>query len=596
VAYQTPITVADAIRKIQKKKFVLPSIQREFVWDTEQIEKLFDSLMREYPISTFLFWTVEKENIGKFQFYDFLKNYHERDAKHNPKIDLAADEDVTAILDGQQRLTSLYIGLCGSYASKLPYYHWSNSKAFPKKKLYLNVFEEAESIELEYEFKFLSEVELSKEQDKKYFEVSKIFGFTELPNVMNYLIESGLTDTSVYSKKQTQFSLNTLTKLFNVIHQKETISYFLEQGEKLDKVLQIFIRINSGGEELTYSDLLLSIATAQWKDKDAREVIHSFVDDINRIGDGFNFNKDFVLKSCLVLGDFKDVKFKVDNFSSTNMQTIERLWDEISDAILNTVKLVSSFGFNRDNLTSANALIPISYYVFKRKAGNKIILHDAFKQDRSKIREWLIRVLLKGTFGGTPDNLYPAMRNIIIANPNSFPLDQIIDKYKGTNKSIVFTSDDVESVLDIEYTQARSYSALCLLYSGLNQSFRFDKDHIHPKSLFKKAKLKKFGITDDQKIEGFIEKYNKLPNLQLLTDVDNLEKDSIPFKDWLQMKFDNETEKKSFLDAHFIPQNISLELEGFLDFFEGRRNKLKSRLEALLSVEKKETANDTTTT
>ena len=97
------------------------------------------------------------------------------------------------------------------------------------------------------------------------------------------------------------------------------MNFFLEKSEELDKVLQIFIRINQGGTKLSYSDLLLSIATAQWKKLDASKVIHEFVDKINDIGKGFNFNKDFVLKSCLVLADIKDIKFKVDNFSSENM-------------------------------------------------------------------------------------------------------------------------------------------------------------------------------------------------------------------------------------------------------------------------------------
>ncbi|MDO7576274.1 MAG: DUF262 domain-containing protein, partial [Flavobacteriaceae bacterium] len=76
MAYETPITIKKAIENIKKKNYVLPSIQREFVWDTEQIEKLFDSLMRDYPISTFLFWRVEKTKVKDFQFYEFLKNYH----------------------------------------------------------------------------------------------------------------------------------------------------------------------------------------------------------------------------------------------------------------------------------------------------------------------------------------------------------------------------------------------------------------------------------------------------------------------------------------------------------------------------------------
>src|SRR5690606_9197021 len=143
MAYETPITIKKAIDNIRKKHYVLPSIQREFVWDTEQIEKLFDSLMRDYPISTFLFWKVEKHKIKDFQFYEFLKKYHERKSRHNTKADLSQEEDVIAVLDGQQRMTSMYIGLTGSYAKKLPYYSWNNEHAFPAKKLYLNLLKKA---------------------------------------------------------------------------------------------------------------------------------------------------------------------------------------------------------------------------------------------------------------------------------------------------------------------------------------------------------------------------------------------------------------------------------------------------------------------
>jgi uncharacterized protein with ParB-like and HNH nuclease domain len=133
VAYETPITIKKAIDNIKKRHYVLPSIQREFVWDTEQIEKLFDSLMRDYPISTFLFWKVDKNKIKDFQFYEFLRNFHEKDNRHNKKADLTNDEDVIALLDGQQRMTSIYLSLTGTYAQKIPYYRWDSPHAFPKK-------------------------------------------------------------------------------------------------------------------------------------------------------------------------------------------------------------------------------------------------------------------------------------------------------------------------------------------------------------------------------------------------------------------------------------------------------------------------------
>ena len=202
MAYEAPITIKKAIENIRKKHYVLPSIQREFVWDSEQIERLFDSLMRDYPISTFLFWKVDKNKIKDFQFYEFLKNYHEKDNKHNQKADLVGDEDVISILDGQQRMTSLYLALNGSYAKKIPYYRWDSPHAFPKKKLYLNILKKSDDIELEYDFRFLSDNEAKNDENNFWFPVSKVMDFTDSPQVMNYVIENELMNTSKYTSEQ----------------------------------------------------------------------------------------------------------------------------------------------------------------------------------------------------------------------------------------------------------------------------------------------------------------------------------------------------------------------------------------------------------
>ena len=591
MAYQTPITIKKAIENIKSKKFVLPSIQREFVWNTEQIEVLFDSLMRDYPISTFLFWKVEKNKIKDFQFYDFLKHYHEKDERHNKKIDLVNDEDIIAILDGQQRLTSMYVGLNGSYAEKLPYYKWDSPNAFPKKKLYLNLLSKAEDIEVEYDFRFLTKEETINQNGFYWFDASKILEFTDISKVMEYLMLNELMDTSKHSKEQSSFALNTLNQFFNIIHQKGTISYYLEEGEQLDKVLQIFIRTNSGGTKLSYSDLLLSIATAQWKDKDAREIIHEFVDEINEIGEGFNFNKDFVLKSCLVLADFNDIKFKVDNFTKENMSIIEANWEEVSIAIKSAVELIAKYGYNRDNLLATNALIPIAYFIYKNKFKETIIHSSSRENDRKAIKEWLARVLLKGTFGGTPDAIYPVMRTLINNNLGKFPLQEIIEYYRGKVKSIVFTSDDIDSILELEYGSAKTYCALTLLYPSLNYSFKYHQDHIHPKSFFNKRQLSALGITDEKIRIDYISRYNKLPNLQLLQATINVEKKDKHFKEWLEKTYDNESDRNAFLIQNHINTDVSLLFENFIDFFEKRELVLKRALEKVFNISNSDKSN-----
>lgn len=583
MAYQTPITIKDAINNIKRRHYVLPSIQREFVWDTDQIETLFDSLMRDYPISTFLFWKVEKNRIKDFQFYEFLKHYHEKDNRHNKKADLSDDSDVIALLDGQQRMTSMYVALTGSYAKKMPYFRKSSSHAYPKKKLYLNLLKKSDEIEVEYDFRFLTENEAKPTEDSFWFECGKILEFSDISKVMEYMMLEGLTDTSKYPPESTRFALRTLNEFFNVVHQKGTISYYEEKGEELDKVLQIFIRINSGGTKLSYSDLLLSIATAQWQEKDAREVIHDFVDEINQVGDGFSFNKDLVLKACLVLADFKDIKFKVDNFNKTNMAKIEENWEKASAAIKCAVELVSKLGYSRDNLLATNTIIPIAYFIYKNDFGSKILHASERENDRRAIREWLARVLLKGTFGGQPDSIYPAMRDLINANLGKFPLQEVISHYRGRRKSISFSEDDIESLLDLQYGQAKTYCALTLLYPGLNYSFKYHQDHIHPKSLFKKRDMRKLGFSEDQ-IEEFNVHANGLANLQLLHATTNVEKSNKPFIEWLHAEYPSESDRQSFLRQHYVDSDESLAFEDFLQFIANRRHKLKSTLSKLLDV------------
>ena len=384
MSYQTAITIKSAIENIRKQKHVLPSIQREFVSDPEQIETLFDSLMRDYPIST-LFWKVDKTRIQDFQFYTFLKNYHEKSGRHNQKADLGDDEDVIALLDGQQRMTSMYLALRGTYARNSLSALGERTRLSGKK--YINLLKPSGDLEVEYDFKFLTAEEAKPSDGYYWFECGKILDFPDISKVMEHLMLKGLMDTSQYSQECSSFALKTLNEFFNVVHQKGTISYFLEEGEELDKVLQIFIRINSGGTKLSYSDLLLSIATAQWKEKDAREVIHDFVDKINNIGDGFTFNKDLVLKSCLVLSDFADIKFKVDNFNKANMLQIDN-WDQIalsvknqSSSWQNSVTAVIIF--------STNTIIPIAYFIHKNDFAGSMLHAAQRESDRTAIKEWL---------------------------------------------------------------------------------------------------------------------------------------------------------------------------------------------------------------
>ncbi|MBW2319889.1 MAG: DUF262 domain-containing protein [Deltaproteobacteria bacterium] len=581
MSYETAKIIAEIIEDIHRKKYLLPSIQREFIWTTYQIERLFDSLMRDYPIGSFLFWKVQKDKVKDYAFYELLREYHERDNTHNPKANVSGDDEITAILDGQQRLTSLYVGLKGSYAYKLPRKRWDNDLAFPRRELFLNLLNKSDDPEFEYAFKFLTDIEAeNNDEDHFWFKVGDILDMKELSQVNSFLIRNGIFDTSRYDPDQSDFANNALSKLYNIIHMKPTISYFLEHSEKLDKVLNIFIRINSGGTELSYSDLLLSIASAQWEEKDARDEIINFVDDINAVGDGFNFNKDFVLKTCLVLSDIKDIAFKVDNFNKLNMLKIERNWDDITQAIRLSVNLAFSFGYNRETLTSNNALIPIAYYLKKIGLPRNFTKSTNTTEDRRTIQRWLLLSLLKRAFSGQPDNVLRPIRKILNESDDGFPQNKIVDHFKGTNKTIVFSEEDIDSLVDYKYGQSFTFSVMCLLYPSFDFRNKFHVDHIFPRSFFTYYRLKKRGISED-KINTYLLHYNYLGNLQFLEDIPNIEKQDMDFHEWLDKICRNETDRKEYMDKHFIP-DVDISFDNFIEFFEEREKLIIAQLRSIL--------------
>jgi uncharacterized protein with ParB-like and HNH nuclease domain len=579
MAFERPLTIKEVVTDIHRKKYLLPSIQREFVWKTDQIETLFDSLLRGYPVGAFLFWYVEKENINKFKFYEFLREFHERDNTHNTEANISGEEDILAILDGQQRLTSLYIGLKGSYAYKLPRKRVDNDAAYPKRELYLNLLKKSEEYDMVYDFQFLSEEDLKNAGDDDFwFKVGDILNLTESFEINDYIYENEL---NLVEKDKAKFANRTLHRLHKAIHETACINYYQEKSQELDKVLNIFIRVNSGGTQLSYSDLLLSIATAQWKVRDARKTITSFVDEINNVGDGFDFNKDLVLKTCLVLCDFSDIAFKVDNFDSNAMSKIEEEWNDISESIKLAVQLMANFGFNSKTLTANYVIIPIAYYLYKKGNPHNFVETYRFISEREYMKKFTTIALLKRVFGGQPDNVLKPLREIIKNNLEEFPYQKIKQDLRVTNKSLKFTEEEIEDLLWMKYGNRYAFSVLSLLYPNLDYKNNFHQDHIFPRSLLKsRSKLRKAGLSE-KTINYCMENHDYIGNLQLIEGVPNQEKSNKRFKEWLELICPNENEKKEYRKRHFIPE-VDLDLDNFQEFMEQREIDIREKLNKVL--------------
>lgn len=578
--YKPGGAIATALGRIQQKQYVLPAIQREFVWSGEQIERLFDSLMQGYPFGAFLFWKVEPETSNKFKFYDFVLNYHQRDAAHCPELPVLHNQAVTAVLDGQQRLTALNIGLRGSMATKLPNKWWNNPDAFPKRTLRINLLAPCDVDEngVMYRFRFLTGQQASRTEEALWFSVPEILGMGGGPQMLEWLIAQGLGGAELNQ------AYKILDRLHRVVHTEPLIHYYEEEAQDLERVLQIFIRLNSGGTVLSYSDLLLSIAVAQWEG-DARTEIHSLVDEINRIGVGFDFSQDFVLKAGLMLADIASVGFKVENFTRENMTRLEAVWPAVRNALVRTVELVASFGFNGQNLRAESALLPIAYYLYARNAPDNYVTHGQYATDREIIRRWLASSLLKasGIWGSGLDTLLTALRAIIKESKlEVFPDDAIRQKMKTSGKSLEFESEEIDDLLSVSYGDKRVFTLLSLLFTFVDLRNQFHVDHVFPASRMTPARLKGLGFSQE-KIEAIEKATNELPNLQLLEGPINNEKRAKLPLTWLEARYPLAGDRTYYCSIHLFGE-LPAGIEGAEVFWAARRELLRERIAEVLRV------------
>ena len=578
--FQAPIKIKDAIDRIVARKYLLPAIQRKFVWSAAKVEALFDSIMQGYPINSFMFWEITSKEIkNNFKFYEFLKSYRAFFAEDNSDIDTKGFDDFIAVIDGQQRLTALYIGLKGSYAYKMPRKWWKNNEdSMPTRRLYLNLTaplpDENERM-MKYDFAFLTELEVENMKDDPtciWYKVNDILNYPDRWDLDEYINKQPW--------KENKFAKKTVMTLHDRIFEDKLINYYLEDSQDIDTVLDIFIRTNSGGEPLSFSNLLMSITTASWKKRDARKVLPETVKKVFAIGNpNFVITEDFILKTCLVLFN-ENIKFQVKNFSKDTVLVFDENWDRVEKSIISAFKLLDSWGFNDASVRAKNAVIPIIYYIYYNGLENSICRKTVLQDEKKAIREWLCISLLKGVFGGQSDTVLTRIRGVLKENKGNcvFPLEEIKAKFAAdASKNLAVTDELIEGWLSIQKDAPMCYAVLALLYAHLNfdGQEKFHKDHIHPSSYFLRLKENGFANAEEYAFYTNPENWNSIVNLQLLNSYLNESKQDKSLKNWVQ---DNNID----LGNQLIPNNVSLDVADFKKFVEERKILLSSRLKHMI--------------
>ena len=569
-------TIAETVEVIRKNELFLPALQRKFVWDTPQIEGLFDSIMQGFPIGTFLLWELNDQTaINSNVFYNFIKHYDTRYSR-NQKASLSSKKSIVSVLDGQQRLTSLNIALNGTYTYKTPRKRFDNPEAYPKRVLFLNLLPRTGE-DFKYEFKFLPDTDQSNQPDKLWYKVNEVLSWEDASSIDE---EYRKLKERAHDKKlvttNSPVIKKTLRTLYRRIRIDDPLMCFTLKDMGIDDVLDIFIRVNSGGTQLSKTDLLMSTITASWEN--ARDRVEDLLKSINEQGRKFNFDIDFVMRTCLFLLD-DPILFRVRSFGPEKINEIKTNWGGIYTAISETVSILNLLGYDGMTLTSRNSVIPIVYHIYKGG--------DTKTKQRNQFKKYLQHALLTGFFGTHGDQALANLRSYLREGSKedgfklkrkSFDFDHLKTNLNTPGKTLEITEEDLEDLLQKKKGR-QAFVVLSILYPQFEYNTKnFDQDHIHPTYFFSFNHLSSIGKGD--KYEEWQTKKDTIPNLQMLEERKNRVKNKREFKDWLDME--SEIEKKEYLEDNYIPLDVSYDIKDFDEFYNKRKELLIIALKKIL--------------
>lgn len=532
----------------------LPNIQRPFVWSEEQIERLFDSIMREYPISTLLVWRT-KASIKHRKFIDQWWY----DTKVSDAYVMQNEYAKGMVLDGQQRLQSLFIGLRGSYDGR---------------ELHFNLLSGEASLpeDIRYRFRFMTSAHAAWPWVRFKDLLHDLSQGKKLPmDVAEALLARAPTAPSDDEMRRVQRNIaRAQVEFIN----DENISYQLLDGVDdpdaytIDDVVEIFIRANAGGTRLGKSDLLFSLLASDWDVAD--ESVDDLLDDLN--AHGYAFDRDWVLKSCLVMLG-QGAKYEVQKFRNPAVrEEFVQKWKALSDAI----KAVRDFLYSSTSLRTDKAvpsyiaLIPLVYFRY----------HFADKWSAAPGKEtYLLRTMLAGAFSGTPDNLLDRCTKAI-DKAQDFVVEDIFQIIRADGRSLELTPG---ALLDVRYGKPLSHLIFNLWYRDFDYHPTLadnlpQQDHIFPQWALRSAKVTN-PATGRQVMKYDARDRDQIANLALLTAKDNGftgKSGELP-ETWLPKQ------SAAFRQQHLIPDDPELwKVDRYADFIKARQELILEKFNAYL--------------
>jgi len=314
-------TFTGLISDIEKGEIKIPQFQREFVWDIKKSAKLMDSIIKGYPIGTFIF----KKTKQRLRSIRNLKNFKLPEPHENEFIDY--------VLDGQQRLTTLFATLKGLKIQR------HDEKVEDYDEIYINLDAEEDDEIVVIDKDGLDESALIRLTDLLYGELSLLFNY----------------DKKYHPKLQ---DYKTRIESYNY-------SIILVRDAPLDIATEIFTRINEGGKPLTVFEIMIAKTFDSERDFDLAE---KFKQLINRLAD-VNYE---TISDANVLQTISIILQKECNKKTIlklNKHKFIDIWDDAIDAIERAVEYFRNYyRIPVSQLLPYNALVvPFAYFFYHHK-------------------------------------------------------------------------------------------------------------------------------------------------------------------------------------------------------------------------------------
>lgn len=398
-----------------RDRYRIPSIQRGYEWDKPRVSRLLDSIMNGYPIGAIMVWNPSQEVRSDISYRKFIKDF-QSDEDYLSNDPHPADDEVYLVLDGQQRLQSLYLSFFGSYDGRRVY-------------MAIDHLPSPESEDEDYDFQFLTTDEANSKPNMiplvtlVELDADTKYGFAAgLAEKLTSSVEEAEERNRLREEKQKKIAMNVdrFTDKFNVT--QALLLQEVSSRHTYDNVLEIFERVNSGGMVLSKSDLLFS--TLKLKLKEKEEDFRDTLNDINH-GERFGFNTDFLIKASLVVfgkgAKYDILKLRDEAYVrqlKDNYESLDKCLRQLVAWLDETCKIKCD-----RFLSSKLALIPLIDYMML--SGR----HEKADGDESEaMKEYLHMAFFNRLFGRSADTMLDKIHRQILLSVNGDPVRGILPK------------------------------------------------------------------------------------------------------------------------------------------------------------------------